>query len=208
MYTPKHFKIHDKKEIYEFINSNSFAILISNNNGKLNASHIPVLLKSDEGENGFLYGHVAKANRQLENINEEVLVIFPGAHKYISPVWYETNQAVPTWNYVSVHVYGKIEILYEKEEKIKIIRDVVKYFEGSESKYKVDELKPGYFDGLLKGITAFKIEITELQGKQKISQNHPEERQLRVIDELEKLNDQDSIEIAARMKNNLKKKNG
>lgn len=208
MYTPKHFKIHDKKEIYEFINSNSFAILISNNKGKLNASHIPVLLKSDEGENRFLYGHVAKANRQLENIDEEVLVIFPGAHKYISPVWYETNQAVPTWNYLSVHVYGKIEILHEKEEKIKIIRDVVKYFEGDESKYKVDELKPGYLDGLLKGITAFKIEITELQGKQKISQNHPEERQLRVINELEKLNDQDSIEIAARMKNNLKKKNG
>ncbi len=207
MYTPKHFKIHDKNEIFEFINANSFAILVSNNKGRLNASHIPVLLKSGEGENGFLYGHVAKANQQLKNIDEEVLVIFPGAHKYISPSWYETNQAVPTWNYLSVHVYGKIKILGDKEEKIKVIRDVVKYFEGDESKYNVNELKTDYFEGLLKGIVAFKIEITDVQGKQKISQNHPEQRQQRVINELEKFNDRDSNEIAALMKNNLKKRN-
>ncbi|MEO8209315.1 MAG: FMN-binding negative transcriptional regulator [bacterium] len=208
MYTPKHFKINDKIEIFNFIHEHSFAILVSNNTGKLNASHIPVLLKSEEGTNGFLYGHVARANEQLRNIDEEVLVIFPGAHKYISPTWYETNQTVPTWNYLSVHVYGKIKILEEKDDKIKIIKDVVEYFEGKDSSYNVDVLKPDYFEGLLRGIVAFKIEITELQGKQKISQNHPEERQRRVINELDKLNGEDSKEIAVRMKNNLKNKNG
>jgi transcriptional regulator len=210
VYTPEHFKIEDKKEIFDFIHANSFAILISNNNNKcrLNATHLPVLLKEDEGENGFLYGHVAKANRQWKDIDENVLVIFPGAHKYISPTWYETNQTVPTWNYLSVHAYGELKILDDKEDKIKIIREVVKYFEGGESRYKVDDLKQSNFDGQLNGIVAFKIEITELQGKKKLSQNHPNERQQRVIIQLEKSDDEDSKEIAARMKNNIKRKNG
>jgi transcriptional regulator len=133
MYTPKHFKINDRDEIFEFIRNNSFAILISTNEGKINATHLPVLLKSDEGKNGYLYAHVAKANQQMKNIDEEVLVIFPGAHKYISPEWYETNQSVPTWSYISVHVYGKIKILEDRESKIGILEDIVKYFEGDES---------------------------------------------------------------------------
>ncbi len=217
MYTPEHFKIKDSKEIFDFIELNSFAILISGSTGRLTATHIPVLLRRNDGEKGFLYGHIAKANPQWKNINinsnidEEVLVIFPGAHKYISPEWYEDtkiNQAVPTWNYISVHAYGKIKILESKEDKTEVIKEVVKYFEGDESSYKTDDLKQSYFDSLLNGIIAFKIEITELQGKHKISQNHTEERQQSVINQLEKIGDEDSRDIAERMKNNLKEKNG
>ena len=205
MYTPKHYKMTDKDEIVDFINSNSFAILISNNGGKINATHLPVLLKEDEGEMGFLYAHVAKANRQIENIDEEVLVIFPGPHKYISSSWYESNQTVPTWNYLSVHIYGKIKILPEVEDKISIIRSVVKYFEEEDSGYSVDDLKPSYFEAMLRGITAFKIEITDIEAKKKISQNHPAERQQRVIEHLEKIGDEDSISIVEKMKKNIKK---
>ncbi len=176
MYTPKHFKIKDRNEIFEFIRENSFAILISTNEGKINATHLPVLLKRDEGENGYLYAHVAKANYQMKNIDEDVLIIFPGAHKYISPGWYETNQSVPTWSYLSVHVYGKIKIIDDRESKIEILKDVVRYFESSDSKYKVEDLKEKYFEGLVRGITAFKIEITGIEGKKKVSQNHSEER--------------------------------
>lgn len=197
----------DKDEIFDFINKNSFAILVSQNEGKIIATHLPVLLKEDEGDRGFLYGHVAKANRQWENIGQEVLVIFHGAHKYISSSWYETNQAVPTWNYLSVHVYGKIKILQDTEDKIKIIKSVVKYFEDEDSKYSVDDLNTGYFEGLLKGIVAFKIEITDIEGKKKISQNHSENRQQLVIERLEKIGDEDSSEIVEKMKNNLAKKN-
>ena len=198
--------MNDNDEIFDFIHHNSFGILISNNQGKIIATHIPMLLKNNEGDNGFLYGHIAKANQQLNEISGEVLVIFPGAHKYISPTWYETNQTVPTWSYLSVHVYGKLEILEDRKSKIEIIKDVVKYFEGNESGYKVEDLKGNYFEGLIKGITAFKIEITEMQGKKKISQNHPEERQKRVISELEKLDDEYSKEIVLRMKSSLKVK--
>lgn len=206
MYTPKHFKMNDRKEIFDFIHKNSFAILVSQNNGKLVATHIPVLLKESEGVNGVLYGHIAKANEQLKNINEEVLVIFPGAHKYISSSWYESTQTVPTWSYLSVHVYGNIKIIADRENKEFIVRDVVKYFEGEKSNYSIDNLKPGYFGGLLKSITAFKVEITRIEGKKKISQNHPKQRQQRVISELEKSDDENSKQIAGLMKENIEKK--
>lgn len=207
MYIPKYYKINERNEIFDFINDNSFAILITRNEGELVASHLPLLLKSDEGENGTIYGHMAKANHQWKGIQGEVLAIFPGAHKYISSSWYETNQSVPTWNYISVHAYGKIEILEDREIKEKIIRETVKFFESPESAYSVDNLKETFFDGLLRGITAFRIEISRLEGKKKMSQNHSEERQERVINKLEGFSDEDSKEIAARMKKNLNKDN-
>lgn len=206
MYTPKHYKIDDKKEIFDFIDAYSFGILISANNGKLTATHIPFLLKRDEEESGFLYGHIAKANQQWKDLSEDVLVIFPGPHKYISSSWYETDQSVPTWNYLSVHVYGKIKILEDRDDREKIVREAVKYFEDDNSNYKVDNLKSDYFEAMLRGIVAFKIEITNIEGKQKLSQNHSEDRQQRVINKLEKLDDEDSKEIVRRMKNNLKQK--
>lgn len=207
MYTPKHFKMSDRNEINDFIHKNSFGILVSQNEGKIIATHLPILLKENEGENGFLYGHMAKANRQWENISDDVLVIFPGAHKYISPTWYDSDQTVPTWSYLSVHVYGKITILDDRDSKETAVREIVKYFEGENSSYKIGNLKHVTFEGLLRGITAFKIEITEIEGKKKISQNHPETRQKLVIGELEKINDDDSKEIIAGMKKNLGSKN-
>ncbi|MDZ4712878.1 MAG: FMN-binding negative transcriptional regulator [bacterium] len=206
MYTPEHYKMKDHEEIFEFIHKNSFAILITNNGGKINATHLPLLLRSGEGEQGYLYGHVAKANEQWKDPDEEVLVIFSGAHKYISSSWYESNQSVPTWNYLSVHVYGKIKILEDRESKLEIIKDVVKYFEGENSLYNVDDLKPAYFEGLIRGIVGFKIEIGKIEGKKKISQNHTEERQHRIITELEKFNDGNSIQISEEMKKNIEMK--
>lgn len=201
MYTPKHFEMKDIGEIHDFIDKNSFGILVSRNDGRLTGSHIPMLLKKDEGQNGFLYGHIARANHQRINAEEDVLVIFPCAHKYISSSWYETNQSVPTWNYLSVHIYGKIKFTESREEKEKIVRDVVEYFEEENSSYNVDDLKPEYFEGLLKGITAFKIEIVSFEGKKKLSQNHGEERRQRIISKLDSMDDDDSKEISRRMKN-------
>ena len=198
----------DENEIYDFILNNSFAILVSNNEDKLNATHIPLILKKDEGEKGFLYGHVAKANYQMNYISEDVLVIFPGAHKYISSSWYESDQTVPTWSYLSVHVNGKIQILEDRESKINILKESVEFFEEKDSSYKIEDLKENYFEGLLKGIIAFKIEIREIEGKKKISQNHPEERQKLVIEQLEKNSDTDSMTIVSKMKEMLENKSG
>lgn len=196
----------DENEIYDFIRHNSFAILVSSNKNILNATHIPLLLRQNESDKGVLYGHTAKANYQMNDISENVLVIFPGAHKYISSSWYESDQSVPTWSYLSVHVYGRIKLLEDRESKIRIVKETVEYFEGKDSTYKLENLKEKYFGNLLNGITAFKIEISEIEGKKKISQNHTEERQNLVINQLEKMQDTDSKLIADKMKELLQKK--
>lgn len=192
---------HD--EIIDFIRQYSFAVLISTNGGRMNATHIPVLFEKADKTSGSLYCHIAKANPQWQNMDEEVLVIFPGPHSYISSSWYETDQAVPTWNYLAVHVYGKINIINDREEKIKIVTGLTEFFEGSKSEYSIKDLKENYFEGLLNGIVAFKIDITKLEGKKKLSQNHSKERKLRVIEKLGEQKDVNAKVISELMKKNL-----
>ncbi len=203
MYIPPHSLIEDLQEIHSFIEKNSFAILVTNNHGTINATHIPVLIEKNEGSYGTLYCHIAKANSQWKDFDKEALVIFPGAHHYISSSWYETDQSVPTWNYIAVHAYGEMEIVNDREEKIRIVKDLVKFFEGEGSTYSTDNLQERYFEGLLKGIVAFRIGITKLEGKQKLSQNRSKESQKRVISELEKAGNDNAKQIAELMKINF-----
>lgn len=193
----------DFNEICDFIDSHSFAVLVSSNKGILNATHIPVLLKRKAGESGTLYCHIAKANPQWKDIEKEVLVIFSGAHHYISSSWYETDQSVPTWNYLAVHAYGNISIIEDNEEKLKTVASLADYFESENNYGSTYRLNKQYLDGLLKGIVAFKIEITKLEGKKKLSQNHSGGRQKLVINELDKINNEDAKIISGLMKKNL-----
>lgn len=203
MYIPKHTRMKNEDEIYNFIESNNFGILVTLNNSKITASHIPFMLQRVEGKYGKLYCHIAKSNPQWKDISGEVLVIFQGAHKYISSGWYESDQTVPTWNYLSVHVYGELNVIENRDEKYKIINELVDHFEPDKNKYSLDNLKSEYFENLLKGIVAFKIVITSVEGKEKLSQNHSKQRQKIVIDKLYEIADTDSIIIADKMKINL-----
>lgn len=203
MYIPKHNIMKDEEKIFDFIEENNFGILVTNNNSKLTGTHIPFMLNRSEGKSGTLYCHIAKANPQHQNISGEVFIIFPGAHKYISSGWYESDQTVPTWNYLSVHVYGELKILNERESKIEVIKELVDYFEKDKEKYSLDDLKPEYYENLLNGIVAFKIDITSLEGKEKLSQNHSEHRQKLIIEKLCDIGDSDSLTIAEKMKKNL-----
>lgn len=208
MYIPKHTAVADKSEIFDIIESNSFAILITNSQTNLKATHLPMLLDRNEGELGTLIGHIAAANDQLRNNENEALAIFSGAHKYISSSWYETDQSVPTWNYVTAHAYGLIEIKDDFEDKFEIVSRLVEYYEAEDSRYKVSSLDKNYLNGLLKGITAFSMKITRLEGKKKLSQNHSVERQRLVIEKLDNFCDDNAKEISAMMKKNITGKNG
>jgi len=208
MYIPKHTAVADKSEIFDIIESNSFAILITNSQTNLKATHLPMLLDRNEGELGTLIGHIAAANDQLRNNENEALAIFSGAHKYISSSWYETDQSVPTWNYVTAHAYGLIEIKNDFEDKLQIVSRLVEFYEAEDSPYKVSSLDKNYLNGLLKGITAFSMKITRLEGKKKLSQNHSVERQRLVTEKLDNLCDDNAKEISAMMKKNITGKNG
>ncbi|PEY39579.1 transcriptional regulator [Bacillus cereus] len=206
MYIPKYFNIEDEKTKYEIIEQNSFATLFSQHNGAPYATHLPLLLNRNER---ILYGHFARSNEQWKDMeNQEVLAVFQGPHCYISPSWYETNKAVPTWNYVAVHVYGEMEIVDDEQELIGSLRDLVNTYENQESTYSLDEVEPSYIEGLSKGIVGFKIKINRIEGKWKLSQNHAVERQELVVEQLEQIDSEDHKGIAMLMKENLIKGEG
>ncbi|MGG3468452.1 FMN-binding negative transcriptional regulator [Neobacillus pocheonensis] len=201
MYIPKHFKIDDENIIYDFIEKYGFATLFSQHNGEPYATHLPLMLnKSDNA----LYGHFARPNEQWKDAeNQQVLVVFQGPHCYISPSWYETKMAVPTWNYVSIHVYGKMEIIEDEKVIFDSLNDLVNKYESPDSPYNLNDVEPSFIAGMSKGIVAFRIEITKIEAKAKLSQNHPVERQELIIKQLENTSHQGNIQVASLMKKNL-----
>ncbi|WP_242235443.1 FMN-binding negative transcriptional regulator [Bacillus cereus group sp. BfR-BA-01316] len=198
MYIPKYFTIQDEETKYEIIEQNGFATLFSQHNGAPYATHLPLLL---DREARILYGHFARSNEQWKDSgNQQVLAVFQGPHSYISPSWYETNKAVPTWNYVVVHVYGELEIVEDEQELIDSLQDLVHKYENPKSTYSLNDVDPNYIEGLSKGIVGFKIKISKIEGKAKLSQNHSVERRGLVIEELEKVGSEGSRGIAGLMK--------
>ena len=135
--------------------------------------------------------------------NQQVLAVFQGPHSYISPSWYETNEAVPTWNYVAVHVYGALEIVEDEQELIDSLQDLVHKYENSKSTYSLNEVDPNYMEGLSRGIVEFKIKINKIEGKAKLSQNHSVERRELVIEELEKVGSEGAGGLQRWMKKQL-----
>ncbi|WP_337970182.1 FMN-binding negative transcriptional regulator [Virgibacillus salexigens] len=203
MYIPKHFKIKNEEVIYDIIEENSFAVLFSQHQGHPYATHLPLTLDREEG---YLYGHFAKPNKQWEDIEDQkVLAVFQGPHCYISSSWYETNKAVPTWNYLAAHVYGRVEII-DGEEMMNSLKQMVLKYEDPDSSYQWYQLDTHFLDGQAKGIVGFKLKIDNIEGKAKLSQNHSADRLKLVISQLEQSTSEDEREIASHMKTILEKK--
>ncbi|MFJ7754568.1 FMN-binding negative transcriptional regulator [Peribacillus muralis] len=203
MYIPKQFALKELAVAYEVIQENGFATLCSMHKGIPFATHLPLLLNK---EKNYLYGHFARPNPQWKDIdNKMVLAIFHGPHCYISPSWYETNQAVPTWNYVTVHVYGEVELIEDEVELTDALHESVLKYEAPESSYKMQDLNADFLAGMTKGIQGFKIKINKMEGKAKLSQNHSVHRQELVIKQLEKSLKADEQKISILMRRNLNK---
>ena len=124
MYTPKQFQEKDREVMLQLIQQQSFALLVTTNTeGVPIATHIPIELQTSPDGVTHLIGHVGKANPQakLFGTNQQALAVFSGPHAYISSSWYD-HINVPTWNYVSVHVYGRTRVLTE-EETLELLRN-------------------------------------------------------------------------------------
>jgi len=170
MYIPKHFEQNDRKKSIAFMQAYNFAIVVSAKEEIPLATHLPFVIEQRENEL-ILISHMSKANEQWKTFSEkEILVIFSEPHAYISPSLYEKQQNVPTWNYVAVHAYGKINFLNRTEQKLDVLHKQIQSFEaGYTEQFKTLDQK--YIDGLLNGIVAFEIKVTKLQSKEKLSQN-------------------------------------
>ena len=175
MYTPENFKVSDLQTLHADMERWNFATLITPDvEDGLHVTHLPLLLKRDAGRLGMLAGHVAKANAhwQAFNADRESLAIFHGPHAYISPRWYSTDEAVPTWNYVVVHAFGMPRVLHEAEDMAAHLRQLIHYQEGTGPEaWHPEKLPQETFAALMKAIVCFEMPILRIEGKTKLGQN-------------------------------------
>ena len=200
MYIPEIYKNENQEEIENFIHENGFAVLVNETLGKIWATHIPLLLETNSDGKPVLVGHVSKENPQAESIknNSEVLAIFSGPHAYISSSWYD-HENLPTWNYTAVHVYGNIKILNFEDTIQSLKRLVDKYEKTSENPIRIEDLSAKTMREA-RGIVAFEIEIKNIESVKKISQNRDVKNYVNIINELEKMEDSNSKQMAHLMK--------
>lgn len=178
MYTPAAFRDHETSRLHEQMNQTRLAILVTWNEDGLQASHLPLLLREDQGPKGTLYGHLARANpqwRQLETC-AEALVIFPGEDAYVSPSYYpskaEHGQVVPTWNYLAVHAYGKAETFTDPSRLRQLLDELTARHEsGRAQPWSIDDAPAEYIAKMLGAIVGFALPVQRLEGKRKLSQN-------------------------------------
>ncbi|GHM98773.1 protease synthase and sporulation protein PAI 2 [Cytophagales bacterium WSM2-2] len=201
MYIPKDFRNTDEAIAKDFIRQHSFGILVSQVEGKLWATHTPMLLTENDTK---LSGHIAKGNKQWKEFNgTEVLAIFSGAHSYVSSSWYD-HENVPTWNYLITHVYGNVRII-EGEELYQSLKQLVdKYEKKSERPVAMEKFSPDFLKHEIQGVVGFEIKISRIESAQKLSQNRNDRDYHSIITHLEKNGDENSTGIASAMKNNRK----
>lgn len=202
MYIPELYKNENQEDIQNFLHQNGFAILVNQTDGKLWATHTPLILETNFDGKQILVGHISKLNPQAESFktNNEVLAIFSGAHTYISSSWYD-HENVPTWNYLAIHIYGKVTV-YNDEQAVDFLKKLVdKYEAKSKNPVRVENLSEKTMREA-RGIVAFEIEITAIEAQKKLSQNRDDKNYQNIITELEKTNDNQAIDIAKEMKKN------
>ncbi|WP_416897548.1 MAG: FMN-binding negative transcriptional regulator [Minwuia sp.] len=202
MYTPRHFRMSDTAECHDLIRQHPFGVLVSGSADEApSASHLPFHLEPDEGPMGTLYMHLARANPQAATLDgRPVRCVFSGAHAYVSPTWYETAPAVPTWNYLAVHCIGRAERVDDKSAMESQMAALGHDYEA-ESGWRFDALPQKYRDGMIKGIVGFRVPIDELFGKAKLSQNKSEADIARSIEGLVRSDRPGDHDLATHMKN-------
>lgn len=185
MYIPNQFQFKQETEKIAFMKQYSFATIITNKEQIPIATQLPFLIDDSSGKL-VLSSHFAIANEQAKYIEANTsLILFAEPHAYISPTHYDKKESVPTWDYISVHAYGKAKILEDESSKIKVLEDMIGFYDRDYFA-QWNNLSDKFKNGMMKGIVAFELEVTDLQGQKKLSQNKTEAERQRIVEHLEK----------------------
>lgn len=181
MYLPPQFREDRIEAQYDLIRQNPLGLLVTAGAGGLMANPIPFIIGEAGAGRGSLRCHMARANPQTRELCgvEECLVIFQGPQAYVTPSWYpskrETEKVVPTWNYVTVHVWGRPKVIDEEawlREQINELTDLQERRRASP--WSMADAPQDFIAAQLKAIIGVEIQISRIEGKWKVSQNRPE----------------------------------
>jgi transcriptional regulator len=180
MYQPQHFREDRLAVQHALIREHPLGLLVTAGSGGLQANHIPFLIDGDASERGTLRAHLARANPQLRELSAvpECLVVFQGPQIYVSPSLYPTKRehgkVVPTWNYITVHAWGKPRVMDDAAWLRRQIEDLTAHNERTRTEaWKVSDAPDAFVAMQIKGIVGLEIPIARIEGKWKVSQNRP-----------------------------------
>ena len=184
MYIPAHFAVDDS-QVRELLAKHGAADLITLTDDGLLATMLPFAYEPSVGEHGALYGHVARNNDQWRKpARGESLAIVRGPDAYVSPSWYaakaENGRVVPTWNYLTAHVYGQLLVHDDPTWVEAIVRRLTAKHEAARlasprqpPAWSVDDAPRAFIEGQLRAIVGLELQITRIEAKAKLSQNRP-----------------------------------
>ena len=185
MYIPRFNKIEDRETIRKFVSDVGFAALVTPSGSGLKVTHLPLLYVDSPGE-GVISGHMAKANDHWKALDgeSESVVIFQGPSAYVSPEWYESKPAVPTWNYGVVHMRGAVTAIHDPDWLIAHVDELEDFHEAGIGDGSKDASYEEIRTKLLGGIVGFQMVVDTVEAKFKMSQNRSEEDRRRVVEKL------------------------
>ncbi|MDE2307855.1 MAG: FMN-binding negative transcriptional regulator [Xanthomonadaceae bacterium] len=196
MYTPKHFEETRVEALHGLIRAYPFATVVTQAAAELTANHLPFELVD-----GVLHGHVARGNELAQLDGSEVLLVFRGPDGYISPNWYptkhETGREVPTWNYAVAHVHGRLRVIDDAAWLRRLLEALTDRHEaGQPQPWRVSDAPADHIEKSLRAIVGIEIAIGRIEGKFKLSQNHPARNRAGVIAGLRQRDGDGDAELA------------
>lgn len=201
MYPFSYFKEPDRQRILDFMEAYPFVLLSAcNRQGVPVATHIPVMVE-EHGQELWVYGHIMRNTDHhkalLENPN--ALIVFQGPHCYVSATWYSQKHMASTWNYMTVHVHGKIEFLSDEELQTLMQKLSLRFEDQNlESAVIYDNLPEAFLQKMMPAITGFILKAESVDNVFKLSQNRDLQSYENIIRELNE-RDENSKHIAAEM---------
>ena len=199
MYIPKVFRFDDQTEKIAFMKRYSFAAMVTSINNVPVATMLPFVVTEKDGK-VFLRSHLSAVNEQAKHLEDNTsLVVFSGPHAYISPEHYDKHESVPTWDYITVHAYGKAGIIHDEIAKKIMLEEMISFYDAGYHQ-QWNTLPEKYVSGMLKGIVAFELEVSELAGQKKLSQNKSQQERNKIIQQLDRSGDPAEKELAIYIK--------
>ncbi|WAP53044.1 FMN-binding negative transcriptional regulator [Arthrobacter sp. ATA002] len=197
------YALNDPEAIRDLVRSNPWCTFISQVEGRgLVASHYPVVL--DEDADGIvLFSHVGRPDEAKHELGQhEMLAIVQGPHGYISPGWYTSGPGVPTWNFAVAHLWGTPEILSDAEN-MAVLDRLVKHFEAPLPEPRLlhaSRENSEYAHRIVRGTVGFRLRVTRVEGKEKMSQDKAPETIRSIADQLERPGPYANPPLAERMR--------